>query len=42
MLTGKSDLDQFLLAMEAWMLGLGFRYRHMTNNGVQTYVIQRM
>jgi hypothetical protein len=41
MLTGnKLELDRFLRAMEGWMLGSGFRYRHTTNNGIQTYVIQ--
>ena len=42
MITGNTaELKQFLRAMEGWMLGSGFHYRHMTNNdGIQTYVIQ--
>lgn len=41
MLAGNTaELKQFLRAMEDWMLGSGLRYRHMINNGTQTYVIQ--
>jgi hypothetical protein len=39
MLTGNTELDRFLRVYEAWMLGSGFRFRHMTNNGIQTYII---
>ena len=39
MITGNSGLDQFLTAMEGWMSGSGLRYRHTTNNGIQTFVI---
>jgi hypothetical protein len=35
-----AELDRFLRAMEGHMFGSRFRYRHMTNNGIQTYVIQ--
>ncbi|HKI08517.1 MAG TPA: hypothetical protein VKA09_08995 [Nitrososphaeraceae archaeon] len=40
MLTGDTELDQFLKAVEGWMWGSGFPYRHVTNNGIETYVIQ--
>jgi hypothetical protein len=41
MITGNTaEIDRFLRAMEGWLLGSGLRYRHMTNNGIQTYVIQ--
>lgn len=40
MLTGDTKLDRFLKMMEGWMFGSGLRYRHMTNNGIHTYVIQ--
>ena len=41
MLAGNiAELKQPLRAMEDWMLGSGLRYRHMINNGAQTYVIQ--
>jgi hypothetical protein len=40
MLTGNIELDRFLRAMEGMMLESGLLYRHVTNNGIQTYVIQ--
>lgn len=40
MITGNTELDRFLRAMEGWMSGSGLRYRHMINQGVQTYVVQ--
>jgi hypothetical protein len=40
MITGNFELEGFLRAMEGWMLGSGHRYRHMIDNGIQTYVIQ--
>src|SRR5437870_921710 len=40
MLTGTIELDRFLRAMEGMMLASGLLYRHVTNNGIQTYVIQ--
>ena len=40
MISGDMDMEHFLKAMEGWLLGSGFHYRHMTNNEVETYVIQ--
>ena len=40
MIAGGAELEQFLRAMEGWLLGSGFPYRHITNNEVETYVIQ--
>lgn len=40
MIAGSTEMEQFLKAMEGWLLGSGFHYRHITNNEVETYVIQ--
>jgi hypothetical protein len=40
MISGNTELEQFLRALEGWLLGSGFHYRHITNNEVETYIIQ--
>jgi len=40
MITNNTKLDRFLRAMEGWMSGAGLRYRHVINQGVQTYVVR--
>jgi len=40
MITGRIELNRFLTAMEGWMSGSGLRYRHVTNQDMQSYVIQ--
>ncbi|HZD36884.1 MAG TPA: hypothetical protein VE130_16885 [Nitrososphaeraceae archaeon] len=40
MITGNTELDRFLRAMEGWISGSGLRYRHLINQGMHTYVVQ--
>jgi hypothetical protein len=40
MITGNTELNRFLRAMEGGMSGSGLHYRHFINQGVQTYVVQ--
>ena len=40
MLTGGIDLQRFLGAIEGFMSASGLRYRHETDDGIQTYIVQ--